>query len=278
MPARKKSPVKETVAETLPEEVSVVTKKRFSFPKLKLPQSFDYTPLLVIGMIVGAFFLGRMSAQIQYMQNGGAPTAQQAAQQPSVVGQNPQAAGQQAPAQKQNVTNGHFPALGNANAKVVVIEFADFRCPFCEQFATNTYPQLKKDYIDTGKIAFYFRQFPFLGPASNVAADAAECAQDQNKFWAMHDWLYQNQPAETDTSLYATDKLTAAATSLGMDGTQFSNCLSNKSDDARSQTDYQDGQKAGVSGTPTFFINGTPLVGAQPYDAFKAAIDAELKK
>jgi protein-disulfide isomerase len=127
-------------------------------------------------------------------------------------------------------------------------------------------------------VQFYFRQYPFLGSASTVAADAAECANDQNKFWDFYSYLYKNQPAETDTTMYNTDTLTQAAVSLGMDGNTFRSCLDNKTDDTKASKDMSDGQAAGVSGTPTFFVNGVSLVGAQPYSAFKALIDQELAK
>lgn len=227
--------------------------------------------VLVILLVVAAFLIGVLWTKVEYLQGGQAGnTAAVPSQQGTAAQATP------APGAKVNVGVGRFPALGNKNAKVTVIEFADFRCPFCEQFFTNTWPQIKKDYVDTGKIQFYFRQYAFLGPASVVAADAAECANDQGKFWAFHDYLYQNQPAETDTSMYNTDTLTQAATSLGIDGTTFSTCLNNKTDDAKATQDMTDGQKAGVSGTPTFFINGVALVGAQPYSAFQTAIDQAL--
>ena len=111
-----------------------------------------------------------------------------------------------------------------------------------------------------------------------MAADAAECANDQGKFWDFHDYLYKNQPAETDTSMYNTDTLTQAAVNLGMDDTTFSNCLNNKADDAKASKDMTDGQAAGVSGTPTFFVDGISLVGAQPYSAFQTLINQELAK
>ena len=218
--------------------------------------------LLAIGFIVGALF-----TKAQYLQNppvaqGTAPTAGTAAQ----------------PGQKVNVALGNLPLKGNKNAKVTVIEFADFRCPFCEQFFTQTLPQFLKDYVDTGKVKFVFRNFAFLGPASIVAADASECANDQGKFWEYHDYLYKNQPDESNTTMYNTDTLTQVAVSLGMNGDQFKTCLATKKDDSIVSKDMADGQAAGVSGTPSFFINGTILVGAQPYSAFKTLIDQELSK
>lgn len=219
--------------------------------------------LLAIGFIVGALF-----SKASYLQNppvaaqGTAPTTGTAVQ----------------PGQKVNVALGNLPIKGDKNAKVTVIEFADFRCPFCEQFYTQTLPQFLKDYVDTGKVKFVFRNFAFLGPASIVAADAAECANDQGKFWEYHDYLYKNQPDESNTTMYNTDTLTQAAVTLGLNGDQFKTCLATKKDDSIVSKDMADGQAAGISGTPSFFINGTILVGAQQYSAFKTLIDQELSK
>lgn len=229
-----------------------------------------YTPILVILLFIASFFLGMYYDKVK---SGGGTNA---AQVPLQAQTGSQAAVPSGPPAKVNVANGHFPIKGDKNAKVTIVEFADFRCPFCEQVFTNVEPQLLKDYVDTGKVQFYFRQFPFLGPASNVAADAAECANDQNKFWEFHDYLYKNQPNETDTSMYNTDTLTQDAINLGMNGDQFKSCLSGKTDDSKAMADYADGQKAGVSGTPTFFINGQMLVGAQPYSAFQTAINQAI--
>lgn len=92
------------------------------------------------------------------------------------------------------VDNGHLPVLGSANAKVTVIEFSDLECPFCRRFYQDTFPQIKKDYIDTGKIAFYFRHFPLdFHPMAVPFANAAECANDQEKFWEFHDKIEKAQ-------------------------------------------------------------------------------------
>ena len=234
-----------------------------------LKQNNIVTPILVVALIVASFFLGSLYTKVQYLEKGtqlaAAPSGNAGNQPTPTPG-------------KVKVDVGHFPVKGNKNAKVTVIEFADMRCPFCEQFFTNTEPQLFKDYVDSGKITFAFRQFAFLGPASTVAANAVECANDQGKFWDMHDYLYKNQPAETDTSMYTTDNLTQIAGTLGLDTTKFQSCLSANADNKNVSADYNAGQQAGVSGTPTFFINGTPIVGAVPYDQLKSAIDAELAK
>lgn len=185
-----------------------------------------------------------------------------------------------------NASLGRYPIQGNNNAKVTVIEFADLRCPFCDQFFKNTQPQLKKDYIDTGKIRYAFRDYEFLGAASVTAGNAAACANEQNAFWKYHDYLYQNQPDESDTSMYTTDKLTSIAQDLGLNGDQFRSCLSSTKYAKDVDGDYADGQKIGVTGTPTFLIgrstaqgveNAQVIVGAQPYSVFQTAINALLQ-
>jgi protein-disulfide isomerase len=242
-----------------------------------LPKSSNQ--VLVALLIIAAFLIGVLFTKVQYLEkNQVAVNKQQpAAAAPAAQGNQQQPA---APAlgAKVNVGVGKFPIKGDANAKVTIIEFADFRCPFCEQFFTNTESQIISDYVNTGKVKFAFRNFAFLGPASVTAADAAECANDQGKFWDYHDYLYKNQPSESDTSMYNTDTLTQAAVSLGMDGNTFRTCLDGKKGEANANADLADGQKAGVSGTPSFFVNGTPLVGAEPYSAFKTIIDKELAK
>jgi protein-disulfide isomerase len=187
-----------------------------------------------------------------------------------------------------DVSLGHFPIKGDANAKVAIIEFGDMRCPFCKQFFDTTETQILSNYVDSGKAKFSFRQFAFLGPASTTAGNAVECANEQNKFWDYYTYLYKSQPDESDTSLFTTDKLTAIATGMGMNGPQFSQCLDTTKFAKNLTTDQAEGQAAGVTGTPSFvigkldptgtkIIGGTVLVGAQPYTAFQSAIDPLLK-
>jgi protein-disulfide isomerase len=192
------------------------------------------------------------------------------------------------PPAKVTMALGHFPTKGDKNAKIAVIEFADFRCPFCEQYFTKTEPTVMKDYVDSGKVKYAFRNFQFLGPASLTAGNAAECANDQGKFWDYHTWLYKNQPPESDVSLYTSDKLTEAAGTLGLNTAQFKTCLDSTKFAKNLTDDQNEGSTGGISGTPSFIIgkldptgtkvvDGTLLVGAQPYSAFQAAIDPLLK-
>ena len=269
--------------------------RKIKLPKIHLNLSFlkalNTTQLLVTLLIVASFLIGVLVTKVQYLEKGNInPSAitvgnnGTAAQGNAANGAAPvggTAAGAAAPAAPTTgvkVGVGDFPAKGSSDAKIKIIEFADFRCPFCEQFFSQTESQLIKEYVDTGKVQFYFRNFAFLGPASVTAADASECANDQGKFWDYHDYLYKNQPSESDTSMYNTDTLTQAAVSLGMNGDTFKSCLDNKTGEAKANKDLSDGQAAGVSGTPTFIINGTVLVGAQPYASIKSTIDSELAK
>lgn len=267
MPRKKVTPVKEEVVPS-----AVHEEQPFTLPTISIPR--NYGPYYVLLLIVFAFLLGSLTTKIQYMQQDKANA--QAAAAPSQPAQQQQQ--QQTPTHVDNVSAGHFPALGQDGAKVTIVEFADPRCPFCKQFSDNVFPQIKSDYIDTGKVKFYFRNFDFLGPSSVVAGNALECANEQGKFWNLHDYFYQNQPDESDTSMFTTDKLSGIAGSLGIDSNQFSSCLSANKDNTAVTQDMSDGQKYGVTGTPTFFINGTSLVGAQPYSAFKTIIDQELAK
>lgn len=166
-------------------------------------------------------------------------------------------------------------ALGNDQAAITVIEFSDFQCPFCGRFQTTVAPMLLKQYVDTGKVKFVYKHSAFLGQESVWAAQASECAADQGKFWEYHDLLFSRQNGENQGA-FNKDKLIGFASELGLDMAKFEPCLTNDETLARVQADTQEGQRAGVRGTPTFFINGQPLVGAQPLQAFQQVIDKTL--
>ncbi|MFA5764151.1 MAG: thioredoxin domain-containing protein [archaeon] len=162
---------------------------------------------------------------------------------------------------------------GSANAPVTIIEFSDFECPYCESFYSGALVQLRKEYIETGKVKIIFRDFPLSFHAdAQKAAEAAECAGEQNKYYEMHDKLFENQSniSVADIKNYAIE--------LKLDSSMFNACLDSGAMASEVAADFKDGQALGVSGTPTFFINGQKLVGAQPFSAFKQIIDAELAK
>jgi protein-disulfide isomerase len=176
-----------------------------------------------------------------------------------------------APAQKLDIDLDDDPVLGDPNAPVTIVSFEDYQCPFCGRAHTQSFPQIKSNYIDTGKVKYVFRDFPLsFHPNAQPAAEASECADEQGKFWEYHDALYANQQT-LSPSLY-----TKLAGDLGLDVDQFTSCFDSGKYREEVQADFQYGGSVGVSGTPTFFINGIKLVGAQPYAAFQQIIEAEL--
>lgn len=166
--------------------------------------------------------------------------------------------------------------LGKKDAKVTLIEFTDYQCPFCGRHFTQTFGQIKKEYVDTGKVKYIVRDFPLsIHPNAPKAAEATECAHAQGKFWEMHETIFSKQSLWSSAPS-ATDLFKQYASDLGLDGAKFATCLDSGKFTAETQKDFADGSASGVTGTPAFFINGKKLSGAQPFAAFKAAIDAEL--
>lgn len=171
------------------------------------------------------------------------------------------------------------PIIGSSNAPVTIVEFSDFQCPFCRSFWSGAYAQIKSEYIDTGKVRLVFRDYPLsFHPAAKPSAVAANCAHAQGKFWQFHDKMFAEQAKQGQgTVTYGIAELKQWGAQIGLDATTFDACLGSSKYDAEIEQDVADGTKYGVSGTPSFFINGTLLVGAQPFSAFKAAIDAALE-
>ena len=175
------------------------------------------------------------------------------------------------------------PIKGDKNAKVTLVEFTDYQCPFCSRHFRDTLPQIENDYIKTGKIRYILKEFPLesIHPLAFKAAEAANCSGEQEKYWEMHDRLFANQNA------LAAQQLPGHAEALGLDAGKFKACLDSGKYAAKVRKDLNDAQKAGATGTPTFFLGLTDskgsevrsvrkLVGAQPYAAFKDAIDTLL--
>jgi protein-disulfide isomerase len=165
--------------------------------------------------------------------------------------------------------------MGDPSAPVTIVEFSDFQCPFCRRAYDQVLPQIVRDYIDKGKATLVYKHTAFLGPESSWAAVAAECAADQNRFWEFHDLLFSRQNGENQGA-FNKDKLLSFAQELKLDLARFEPCLNNEETLARVQADIQEGRQAGVTGTPTFFINGQKVAGAQPYEQFRAIIEPLL--
>jgi protein-disulfide isomerase len=173
------------------------------------------------------------------------------------------------PEGKFDVKVGDAPVKGSSSAHVTLVAFSDFQCPFCSR-AVPTVRQLETDYPGKLRIAFKQMPLPFHDHA-HLAAEAALAANEQGKFWQMHDKLFANQQALDRPSLekYASE--------LGLDMAKFKAALDSGKYKDKVDAEAKEGAAVGATGTPTFFINGTRLVGAQPVDAFKAIIDKELK-
>ncbi|MBS3128112.1 DsbA family protein [Candidatus Woesearchaeota archaeon] len=163
------------------------------------------------------------------------------------------------------------PFKGDANAPVTIVEFSDFECPFCARFHKDTFPQIMKQYIDTGKVKFIYRDFPLsFHPNAQKAAEASECADDQGKFWEMHDTIFEKGVTGGVTSFkqYALD--------LSLNTEMFNDCLDKGKYASEVQKDIADGSAAGITGTPGFLINGKLVSGAQPFSVFQQVIESEL--
>ena len=224
----------------------------------------------LIGFIVGYVAHG-MDVKSLGAGNGGGnrPAAVQPTPTPAAVA--PTAAAVPNPPKEDDDT-----VLGDEDASVTMIEFTDYQCPFCSRHFTQTFGQIKSEYIDTGKVKYIVRDFPLsIHPNAPKASEATECADDQEQFWAMHDLLFQRQ-ALWSSAPNASDLFKQYAAELKLDAGDFDDCLESGTHTAEVQKDFADGSAGGVTGTPAFFINGKKLSGAQPFTSFKATIDAEL--
>jgi protein-disulfide isomerase len=177
------------------------------------------------------------------------------------------------------------PFKGNPDAPITIVEFSDFQCPFCSRFVQQTLSQLEQSYIDTGKVKFVYRDLPLdsLHPNARPTHIAAECADEQGKFWQYHDVLFENQTQWNKmTSEDLDDTLVQYAQDLSLDVSSFEACLNSPEIADEVNKDYLEATRYGVSGTPTFFIGNekdgfTKLVGAQPFAAFESQIESQLE-
>lgn len=247
----------------------------------------DISAKMIAGSVIAAAII--ISLSIFYntklvLNNSGSPTGLQGSSAKGAVALNQPAAPGQAAAPVAVAERKDAAVLGKSDAKVAIVEFSDFQCPFCQKFFKETYAQIKSQYIDTGKAKLIFRHFPLPFHANaQIAGVAAECANQQGKFWQYHDRLFEKGQADgtnlaaADLKKYA-DSLGLNSGTLGFGKNKFNQCLDSNATLSAVQGDQKDGQAAGVSGTPTFYINERQLVGAQPFSAFQQAIDEALKK
>lgn len=168
------------------------------------------------------------------------------------------------------------PVKGSPDASVTIIEYSEYQCPFCARFVKETLPLIEENYIATGKVRLLFRNFPVHQQAV-VAAGAAVCAQEQDKFWEMHDTLFAQQKEWSENPDFMA-LFEGYAQDMGLDTDQFTSCLNAGEWLDEVKKDFEDGQEAGVQGTPSFLINDQLVVGAQPFEVFQEVIEQELAK
>lgn len=231
--------------------------------------------LMVALMIVGAYFIGVYKTENSYLKQGGALAANNQQQQPAA----------EVPAEKTELTDAEWDkavgngvgSMGEKNAKVVIVEWTDYQCPFCKRYIDETFNQIKTKYIDTGKVLYEVRDLilPFH-PNAKPSAVAARCAAQEGKFWEMHDKLFAEQDVWsglTDTKA----KFAEYAAAIGIASGKWDSCIADPKVAEAVDADTQVASQLGASGTPTFMINGKLVVGAQPYQVFEQQIEEALK-
>ncbi len=237
-------------------------------------------PILVAALILGASLVGaslllrasieRTATEVAGLKDtiaglgGGVPAAAPA--QPS----RPARAGRPDPSRRYAVNTSGSPIKGDAKAKLAIIEFSDFQCPFCSR-VTPTLKQIETEYGE--KVRIVFKHLPLsIHPKAPAAHAAAEAAHRQGKFWEMHDKIFADQRGMSEA------KYLAYAGEIGLDVEKFKTDIASSGVKKKIDADAQEAAKLGVTGTPAFFVNGRFLSGAQPFSAFKTLIDEELGK
>ena len=170
--------------------------------------------------------------------------------------------------------------IGSPSAPLEITEFADFECPGCGQFATLTEPDVRAKLVNTGKIRMRFMDFP-LPMHKNTwdASLAAACANDQGKFWEMHDAIFQNQDRwNGEATSRPRSVLSDLAKGIGLDMSKYNDCMDKETHKAKIQATLMEAERRGVNQTPTFVIGDKLVPGALPYDSFKKLVDDELAK
>lgn len=176
------------------------------------------------------------------------------------------------------------PVMGQADAPVTMVEFTDYQCPYCRRYANGTFPQIIKDYVDTGKVRYVVRQFPLktIHPKAVKASEASLCAGDQGKYWGMHDRIFQK------TKAFNQEEWVNHAEAIGLDMDTFKDCLYNGNNTQKVNRDLKEGEALGMRGTPGFFFGRTDpndpnkfkalemIRGAYPYPKFKQIIEKLL--
>src|SRR5258706_12854322 len=239
------------------------------------PEDIRRWEMFLLGMVVGALLL----ATVQAYTGKGLPPGLQA-NQPGAVSDTGAAAVHptEGPVDTSKLNIRAANVKGSDRAPVTIFEFSDFQCPFCLRAFETTNPQIWDSYVAQGKVRFVYKQYAILGQESTWAAEAAECAADQGKFWEYHDELFKQAgiAGAENVGAFTKANLIRYADGLKLDSAKFKSCLENDMTLSRVEMDLQEGQALQVTATPTFFINHTRLVGAQSWPAFLDAINTAL--
>ena len=175
------------------------------------------------------------------------------------------------------IPTGNSPELGSPDARVLIIEYSDYQCPYCGRYNAETFSRIKDTYIASGKVRYVFKDFPLSFHAqAPLAAQAARCAGDQGDYWGMHDLLFADQEAWSNAT--AAQVFGGYAEQLGLDGASLASCLESEVHAGAVESDLQEGLSLGVTGTPAFFVEGHFISGAQPFEVFQQAIEAALNR
>src|SRR3990167_1575721 len=216
--------------------------------------------LLGFLLIIASFLIGVLITKISYLEKNASSSSSDNTVDVGNI---------QAPSEPVDVSEGHLPILGDKDAKVTIVEFSDFQCPFCKALFDDSLPQIKKDYVDTGKVKFAYRHYPLssIHPNAQKAAEASECANEQGNFWGFHDELFKNQSEwESLDSTAAQEKFVEYANSLGLNGATLGECVTSGQMADKVKEDADAGNKVGVDGTPATFVNGMLVAGAVSYE------------
>jgi protein-disulfide isomerase len=179
-------------------------------------------------------------------------------------------------------TNNGSPILGSESAPVIIIEFGDYQCPFCQRWNLQTKPLLEQEYIDTGKVKLIYIDLPIVGIDSQNAHESSYCANEQGMYWQYHNHLYKNQGHENDGWARAEKLKDLAAQLPGLDSAKFNECLDSNKYENRVKENKNVATKSGARSTPSFIIigpdgTGTQISGAQPYSTFQSVIEEKLR-
>ncbi|MFH1283986.1 MAG: DsbA family protein [Candidatus Peregrinibacteria bacterium] len=182
----------------------------------------------------------------------------------------------------EKIINDDDAVLGDENAPVTIVEFSEFQCPYCEKFYSAAYQDIKTNYVESGKVKIVFKHFPLgFHAGAYPAALATECVREQGgneMFFAMHDAIFDDNSILSGDESSIKDDLAALAKKVGANMTKYNSCIASDKYKDEIESDIAAGQSVGISGTPSFVINGELVVGAFPYSEFESIIEGALAK